>query len=67
MSVFKVKSIVVKVGSLKFSIRDPKHDLLYKRFKALAIALVKKAFFFNQYASHDASIRQNWTRVPEGI
>jgi len=41
-SVFRVKSVKVKVGSLKFSIRDSKHDLLYKTFKPLAMGLVKK-------------------------
>jgi hypothetical protein len=32
----------VKVGSLKFRIRDSKHDLLYKTFKPLATRLIKK-------------------------
>jgi hypothetical protein len=41
-SVFKVKSVVVKVDTLKFSIRDSKHDLLYKTLRPLATALVKK-------------------------
>jgi len=41
-SVFKVKSVVVKVDTLKFSIRDSKHDFLYKTLKPLATALVKK-------------------------
>ncbi|KIM80670.1 hypothetical protein PILCRDRAFT_9478 [Piloderma croceum F 1598] len=41
-SVFKVKSIVVKVDTLKFSVRDSKHDLLYKTLRPLATALVKK-------------------------
>jgi len=41
-SVFKAKSVVVKVDTLKFSIRDAKHDLLYKTSKPLATALVKK-------------------------
>ncbi|KAJ6630404.1 hypothetical protein B0H10DRAFT_2160322 [Mycena sp. CBHHK59/15] len=41
-SVFRVKRVRVKVGSLKFSIRDSKHDLLYKTFKPLATGLVKK-------------------------
>lgn len=39
---FKVKSVVVKVDTLKFSIRDLKHDFLYKTFKLLAICLVQK-------------------------
>lgn len=41
-SVFKVKSVNVKVDSLKFSIRDSKHDFLYKTLKPLATVLVKK-------------------------
>jgi len=41
-SVFKVKSVNAKVASLKFSIRDSKHDLLYKTLKPLATGLVKK-------------------------
>ncbi|KAI9510806.1 hypothetical protein F5148DRAFT_1176664 [Russula earlei] len=41
-SVFKVKSVRVQVDSLKFSIRDSKHDLLYKTLRPLATALVKK-------------------------
>jgi Protein of unknown function (DUF4449)/Family of unknown function (DUF5923) len=41
-SVFKVKSVHVKVDHLKFSIRDSKHDLLYKTLKPLATGLVKK-------------------------
>jgi hypothetical protein len=32
----------VKVDSLKFSIRDAKHDLLYKTLKPIAVPLVKK-------------------------
>ena len=42
MSVFKVKSVAVKVDSLKSSIRDSKHDLVYETFKPLATALIKK-------------------------
>ncbi|RPD56928.1 hypothetical protein L226DRAFT_573722 [Lentinus tigrinus ALCF2SS1-7] len=41
-SVFKVKNVHVKVGTLKFSIRDSKHDLLYKTLRPLATGLVKK-------------------------
>src|SRR5271170_7533116 len=41
-SVFKVKNVIVKVDTLKFSIRDSKHDLLYKTIKPLATGLVKK-------------------------
>jgi hypothetical protein len=40
--VFKVDSVHVKVESLKFSIRDSKHDFLYKTIKPLATGLVKK-------------------------
>jgi Family of unknown function (DUF5923)/Protein of unknown function (DUF4449) len=39
---FKVKNVVVKVDTLKFSIRDSKHDFLYKTLKPLATGLVKK-------------------------
>ncbi|TCD61093.1 hypothetical protein EIP91_009046 [Steccherinum ochraceum] len=41
-SVFTVQSVNVKVDTLKFSIRDSKHDLLYKTLKPLATGLVKK-------------------------
>ncbi|KIJ60506.1 hypothetical protein HYDPIDRAFT_170143 [Hydnomerulius pinastri MD-312] len=41
-SVFKVKNVHVKVDTLKFSIRDSKHDLLYKTLKPLATGLVKR-------------------------
>ena len=41
-SVFKVKNVHVKVGTLKFSIRDSKHDTLYKTLRPLATGLVKK-------------------------
>jgi hypothetical protein len=41
-SVFKVNSVNVKVDTLKFSIRDSKHDLLYKTLKPLATGLVKR-------------------------
>ena len=41
-SVFKVKNVHVKVGTLKFSIRDSKHDVLYKTLRPLATALVKR-------------------------
>ncbi|KAJ7495133.1 hypothetical protein FB451DRAFT_1477676 [Mycena latifolia] len=40
-SVFAVQRVRVKVGTLKFSIRDSKHDLLYKMLKPLATRLVK--------------------------
>lgn len=41
-SVFNVKSVRVKVDSLKFSIRDSKHDILYKTLRLLATNLIKK-------------------------
>lgn len=41
-SVFHVKDVHVKVDTLKFSIRDSKHDLLYKTLRPLATGLVKK-------------------------
>lgn len=41
-SVFKVRNVHVKVDTLKFSIRDSKHDLLYKTLKPLATVLVKR-------------------------
>ncbi|KAG0701989.1 hypothetical protein DFH29DRAFT_924101 [Suillus ampliporus] len=41
-SVFKVKDVHVKVDSLRFSIRDSKHDLLYKALKPIATGAVKK-------------------------
>ena len=41
-SVFHVHDVHVKVASLKFSIRDSKHDLLYKTLKPLATGLVKR-------------------------
>jgi hypothetical protein len=41
-SVFKVKDVHVKVDSLRFSIRDSKHDLLYNTLKPLATGLVKR-------------------------
>ena len=41
-SVFKVKSVNAKVASLKFSIRDSKHDFLYKTLKPLVTGLVKR-------------------------
>jgi len=41
-SVFKVKAIDVKVDTLKFPIRDSKHDFLYETFMHLAASFVKK-------------------------
>jgi hypothetical protein len=41
-SFITVKSVHAKVSNLKFSIRDSKHDLLYKTLKPLASGLIKK-------------------------
>jgi hypothetical protein len=41
-SIFKVKNVNVKLDTLKFSVRDSKHDLLYKTLKPLATGLIKK-------------------------
>lgn len=41
-SVFKVKNVNVEVDMLKFSVRDSKHDFLYKMFKPLVTGLIKK-------------------------
>ncbi|KAF7969772.1 hypothetical protein HWV62_25991 [Athelia sp. TMB] len=41
-SALKVKDIVVKADTLKFSVQDSKHDFLYKTLKLLATGLVKK-------------------------
>ncbi|KAI0336661.1 hypothetical protein GY45DRAFT_1376920 [Cubamyces sp. BRFM 1775] len=41
-SVFKVKNVHVKVATLKFSIRDSKHDMLYNTLRPLATGLVKR-------------------------
>jgi hypothetical protein len=41
-SVFQVHDINVKVGTLKFAIRDSKHDFLYKTLRPLATALIKR-------------------------
>jgi hypothetical protein len=41
-SVFRVQDINVKVGTLKFAIRDSKHDFLYKTLRPLATALIKR-------------------------
>jgi hypothetical protein len=41
--VFKVKSVVVKVDTLKFCIRDSKHNFLYKTLKPRAGSSKKKA------------------------
>ncbi|KAJ7583040.1 hypothetical protein C8J56DRAFT_865456 [Mycena floridula] len=41
-SYFEVKNINVKIDSLKFAIRDSKHDLFYKTFRPLATGLIKR-------------------------
>ncbi|KAF8148712.1 hypothetical protein B0H34DRAFT_668275 [Crassisporium funariophilum] len=41
-SVFKVHDVTVKVDTLKFAIRDSKHDFLYKTLRPLATGLIKK-------------------------
>ena len=42
-SVFRVNHVNVKMDTLKFSIRDSKHDLLYKFVKTVATGTIKKA------------------------
>ena len=37
-----LESAVAKVDTLRFSIRDSKHDLLYKTMRPLATALIKR-------------------------
>jgi hypothetical protein len=41
-SVFKVHDVQVKVDTLKFAIRDSKHDFLYKTLRPLATGLIKR-------------------------
>ncbi|KAJ3923539.1 hypothetical protein F5877DRAFT_31198 [Lentinula edodes] len=41
-TLYDIKNIAVKVDTLKFAIRDSKHDLLYKTLKPLATGLIKK-------------------------
>ncbi|KIJ56192.1 hypothetical protein M422DRAFT_774043 [Sphaerobolus stellatus SS14] len=41
-SIFRVHSVHVKVDSLKFSIRDSKHDALYKFLRPFATGAVKR-------------------------
>ena len=41
-SVFAVKDVQVKVDTLKFAVRDSKHDALYKALAPLATNLIKK-------------------------
>ena len=40
---FKVNHVNVQIDTLKFSIRDSKHDLLYKFIKGVATGVIKKA------------------------
>ena len=41
-SVFHVKDVQTSIHTLKFAIRDSKHDLLYKTLRPLATGLIKK-------------------------
>ncbi|ESK85280.1 hypothetical protein Moror_11329 [Moniliophthora roreri MCA 2997] len=41
-TLFAVKTVNVKLDTLKFSIRDSKHDVLYKTLKPIMMGLVKK-------------------------
>ncbi|KAJ3926778.1 MAG: hypothetical protein NXY57DRAFT_1110382, partial [Lentinula lateritia] len=41
-TLYDIKNIAVKVDTLKFAIRDSKHDLLYKTLRPLATGLIKK-------------------------
>jgi hypothetical protein len=52
-SVFSVQDVHVKVNTLKFSIRDSKHDFLYKTLRPLATGLIKRQI---QKAIKDALI-----------
>ncbi|ORY35471.1 hypothetical protein BCR39DRAFT_460742 [Naematelia encephala] len=42
-SVFKINHVKVELDTLSFSIRDSKHDLLYKFVKSVATGVIKKA------------------------
>ena len=52
-SVFRVQDVHVKVNTLKFAIRDSKHDFLYKTLRPLATSLIKRQI---QKAIRDALI-----------
>ena len=52
-SVFRVQDVHVKVNTLKFAIRDSKHDFLYKTLRPLATGLIKRQI---QKAIKDALI-----------
>ncbi|KAF5393156.1 hypothetical protein D9757_001352 [Collybiopsis confluens] len=41
-TLFDIETVNVKVDTLKFAIRDSKHDLLYKTLRPLATGLIKK-------------------------
>lgn len=49
--VFNIKTIDIDIDTMKFSIRDSKHDLLYKFIKGVATGVIKKAI---QAAIHQA-------------
>lgn len=61
--VFRVKDIKTDIDTLKFSIRDSKHDLLYKFIKATATGIIKKAI---QAAMHEA-LRNAFEYVDEQL
>ena len=52
-SLFRVHQVNVKVDGLKFSIRDSKHDFLYKTLRPLASGLIKRQI---QKAIRDALV-----------
>jgi len=62
-SVFSVKEVKCKVESLKFSIRDTKHDLLYSTLRPLASGLIKKQI---QKAIEDA-IRSGLSQLDQQL
>ncbi|GLB36910.1 putative protein of unknown function (DUF4449) [Lyophyllum shimeji] len=41
-SIFKVEDVHVKVDALNFSVRDSKHEFLYKTLKPIATTLIKR-------------------------
>ncbi|KAL0948737.1 hypothetical protein HGRIS_008869 [Hohenbuehelia grisea] len=55
-SVYHVKQVNVKIDTLKFSIRDSRHDALYKIIKPIATGLVKKQIQKVRYAHESYSI-----------
>lgn len=62
-STFSVKNVDTTIDTLKFSIRDSHHDLLYKFVKATATGIIKKAI---QAAIHTA-IRTGLEAVDEQV